>query len=105
LFILCWAVSGCKAPLNYDKATDLEPGAEVTLTIDGPSSDQKVKIDISCPDPIDVSVWTNDKKAPLVKKTGVKNESFELTIPAKQSFTISLSSMKQTTASVKAKSL
>ena len=103
--VLLAALPGCKSPLNYDQPTELQPGAETTLTIDGPSSQQTVRIEISCPDPIDVSVYLTDKKAPLAKKPGITNDSFEVIIPAKQDFVISLLSTKQTTASVKVKSL
>jgi hypothetical protein len=97
--------AGCQSKLNYNDTMELEPGEEQTRTIDGPSKDGKVKIDISSsPNPVNVKIHLEgEKKSPLVTKDSVTTESFEVTIPAKKNFEIAVtSSLKKATVSLKA---
>jgi hypothetical protein len=107
LAAIVFGCSGCgTSSLDYEKSSELEGGAEKVLPFDASSSEQKVKIEVISPDPIDVSVYmAKDKNKSVVKKSAVRNESFVAAIPANEDFVISLFSPKKTTAFVKAKTL
>ncbi len=99
--------AGCQSRLNQDETIEFEPGDEKTKIIDGPSKDGKVKIDISSsPNPVDVKIYLEgEKKTPLVTKESVATESFEVTIPAKKNFMITVTALKKTTVSLKARNV
>ncbi len=106
LAAIVFGCCGCSSPLDYEKTSELEAGVEKTLPFDGSSTDQKVKIEVMCPDPVDVNVYTGkDKGKSLVQKLAIKNESFEVAIPANESFAVSLVSPKKTTAKIRANAL
>ena len=73
--------------------------------IDAPKQEQKVTIEINSAQPVDVVVrLASNPSKPLVTKKSIKDESFEVTIPANEGFEIVLESTKDTKVSVKAKS-
>lgn len=104
------ALPGCQQ-VNVEKALTLEPGDILQPAIvDGPRSQQKIRVEVTATEPIDVDVALESdasdvisglraSKRPagkvLATKQGVKSDTMEATIPAGKSYTVIVSGAKK----------
>jgi hypothetical protein len=104
------AMPGCQQ-VNVEKALTLEPGDILQPAIvDGPRSLQKIRVEVTATEPIDVDLALESdatdvvnglraSKRPqgkvLATKQGVKSDSVEATIPAGKSYTVIVSGAKK----------
>jgi hypothetical protein len=109
---LCLAVvvllPGCTSRVSFDKTLTLEPGAIKMYTIDAPRREQKVRIQVDSREPVTCYVGLADAAGEMQKalerdaqptalggKSGVTQESFDVSIAAGKEFVIFLSGAKK----------
>jgi hypothetical protein len=123
LAVMCFALvatqSGCTSRVNFNQTETLEPGDIKTYTIDAPRKEQKVRVQVESPEPVNVYVGLAASAGAIQKalerdqkpvaaggKSGVTQDSFEVTIAAGQEFTVFLSgARKRTEVKLSVKSL
>ena len=104
------ALPGCQG-VNVEKALTLEPGDIVQPAIvDAPRSQQKIRVEVTATEPIDVDVALESDASDVVNglrvskrpeskvlatKQGVKSDAVEATIPAGKSYTVILSGARK----------
>ena len=105
-FVVIASLAGCGSKLHYEKTLEMSSSQPMqTLTIEAPKQDQKVKVDISSKEPVEVVVVLSKdddgKGKPLATKKDVKTDSLEVTIPKGQEFRVIISASKDTKVTVK----
>jgi hypothetical protein len=104
------ALPGCQQ-VSVEKALTLEPGDILQPAIvDGPRSQQKIRVEVTATEPIDVDVTLESDASEVIKglrvskrpegkllatKQGVKSDAVEATIPAGKSYTVIVSGAKK----------
>ena len=99
------ACAGSK--VRFDKTVELQEGDRKIYTIEAPKEDQKVKIEFSATENLNVEVFlekARDKGKPLAQSTNAKEGSLEVNIPAGESFVIEVTSFHKCTLKLKAHS-
>jgi hypothetical protein len=99
---------GCTSRVSFDKTLTLEPGAIKMYTIDAPRREQKVRIQIDSRGPVNCYIGLADGAGEMQKalerdaqptalggKSGVTQESFDVTIAAGKEFVVFLSGAKK----------
>jgi hypothetical protein len=121
LSALILALVGCQQRLSIEKTVSLEPSAiAAPALVDGPKSDQKIKVEFSSTDsPVNVFVILGkdenvilrelERATPKVdavaSKSGAKDGVLEATIPAGKDYGVYLNgAAKKTQVTVKVKS-
>ncbi|QVL33109.1 hypothetical protein KIH39_04110 [Telmatocola sphagniphila] len=119
---ICFLLSGCASKVRFEADANISADSAFNRIIDGPTKDQKVRVEISgATEPVNVYVFLHKdaEKAEdaimalksetplwLEKKLKVKEASFEVQIPAKQEFHIYIQAdHKSTSAKVKVNSI
>ncbi len=112
LAVVLLAVPGCPQRLHVEKTLTLEPGdIKQPAVVDGPRSQQKIRVQIDATEPINVDIALESDAADIEKslltasrpaaakllasKQGVKSDAVEATIPAGKSYTVILSGAKK----------
>ncbi len=107
---LVLVLAGCQR-LHVEKPLDLNPGDLKYIEVDAPRGDQKVEIQVTATEPVDVFVVKEDQlrefdkkngdfdksKAITVKK-GVKSETFQVTAEAGKKFGVILKALSKSSA-------
>lgn len=115
LFALCLVPSGCgPAKLNVTKPFETDPAGNVpAIHMDPQPQAQKITVKVTAPEEVDLFVIAPEKldkfgdlstdkrvKEAMASKTGVKNDSLVVDVPAKTAYTVVIGSKKKTKGEV-----
>jgi len=111
--LVVFLLAGC-SKVHDVKTITLKPGETNIFEVDAPKRDQKVRVVVTSAEPISVAIAltkdiggqevtsVSDLKTTLELKKGVKQETIEVTIPAKEKYTVIVSdALKSTDVTVK----
>jgi hypothetical protein len=95
--------SGCnRSRIHFEKTETIAQGTDKTYTVDGPKSAQKVKVEVTSKEPVNIKVFLEKEPTKfLAEKSGVKEASLEVDIPEGAAFTVSVFATKETEVTVK----
>lgn len=106
--VMLASIPACAASkVRFDKTVELAEGERKIYTFEAPKEDQKVKIEFSATENINLTVFlekAQDKGKPLAQSSNAKEGSFEVNIPAGESFVIGVASFNKCTLKLKAHS-
>lgn len=112
LGLLLLALAGCQRPVSEDKSLTLQPGDIVQPAIvPAPRGEQKVRVEVTASEPIDVDVALEEQKEPIMSalrtdkrpdaaktlksQPQTKSATLDVTIPAGKEYTVILSGARK----------
>ena len=106
VFGLCIVSAGCSQKFRYEKTDTITMDEAKSYTIDGPKSDQKLKVEVTSDEPVMVIVHLEGDKADVKGKIEpTKEGNCEVNIPAGKTFVIVVAGNKKATFTLKVNSV